>query len=180
MEIVNFFKKQEGRWFSQKTTHYLQAGKSKAGKSDLEVAYIAAHDPELPRLVQDPVRRRISFASGQPSSSNTVGGLRISHNSVVGPQNQIKTLLIAAVGDSEGQLLQRSDNSVVQISRYRWENGALIVTTEADGLIAEERWWFITDNIRMRTSVVHSGEQQTLASFCSEIRLGDVKADAKA
>lgn len=170
MEIVNFFKKQEGRWFSQKTTHYLQAGKSKAGKSDLEVAYIAANDPELQQLVQDT----------QPSSSNTVGGLRISHNSVVGPQNQIKTLLIAAVGDSEGQLLQRSDNSVVQISRYRWENGALIVTTEADGLIAEERWWFITDNIRMRTSVVHSGEQQTLASFCSEIRLGDVKADAKA
>ena len=170
MEIVNFFKKQEGRWFSQKTTHYLQAGKSKAGKSDLEVAYIAANDPELQQLVQDT----------QPSSSNTVGGLRISHNSVVGPQNQIKTLLIAAVGDSEGQLLQRSDNSVVQISRYRWENGALIVTTEADGLIAEERWWFITDNIRMRTSVVHSGEQQTLASFCSEIRLGDVKADARA
>ena len=170
MEIVNFFKKQEGRWFSQKTTHYLQAGKSKAGKSDLEVAYIAANDPELQQLVQDT----------QPSSSNTVGGLRISHNSVVGPQNQIKTLLIAAVGDSEGELLQRSDNSVVQISRYRWENGALIVTTEADGLIAEERWWFITDNIRMRTSVVHSGEQQTLASFCSEIRLGDVKADAKA
>ena len=170
MEIVNFFKKQEGRWFSQKTTHYLQAGKSKAGKSDLEVAYIAANDPELQQLVQDT----------QPSSSNTVGGLRISHNSVVGPQNQIKTLLIAAVGDSEGELLQRSDNSVVQISRYRWENGALIITTEADGLIAEERWWFITDNIRMRTSVVHSGEQQTLASFCSEIRLGDVKADAKA
>lgn len=164
MEIVNFFKKQEGRWFSQKTTHYLQAGKSKAGKSDLEVTYVPAEDPALQQLVQ--IAR----------TEEPLGGLRINHTTTVGPQSEVKSLLLAAVGTERGQLLQKGDAEVLKVSQYRWESNALVIESKDGELSVEERWWFITDNIRMRTSVIHDGDTQTLASFCSEIRLGDVKA----
>ena len=167
MQNVNFFKKQGGRWFSQRTTHYLKAGGSKAGKSDLEITYIDAGADEVIQLCDE--------ANGAAAAA--VGGLRIAQKStIVGGQarNQSTLLVAIATDESSGKLVSKpNDTSPPQISEYRLENDVLTIVTEANGLRAEERWWFITDKLRMRTNVLSDSDGQTMASFCSEIRLGD-------
>ena len=170
MQNVNFFKKQGGRWFSQRTTHYLQAGNSKAGKSDLEVTDVDAATREVEQLC----------SQANVDAKNVVGALKIVQKSTIlaGPTRTQTTLLVAiATDETNGKLVrQTTGESSTQISEYRLENEVLTVTSEVAGLQAEERWWFITDNLRMRTNVLTGDKGQVMASFCSEIRLGDVKA----
>ncbi len=169
MENVNFFKKQEGRWFSQRTTHYLKAGDSKAGKSDLEVTYVDATLGDVVQLCD----------AQNCSPKDVVGGLQVVQKStIVGGQSRSQSTLLVAIAadDLSGKLFsQTQGQDLVQASQYRFENEVLIVITEADGVRAEERWWFITDKLRMRTNVLSNDAGQIMASFCSEIRLGDIK-----
>ena len=168
MQNVNFFKKQGGRWFSQRTTHYLKAGGSKAGKSDLEITYIDANDKAVIQLCDE--------ANG--FAADAIGGLKIAQKStIVGGEARNQSTLLVAISTDEscGKLVSKpTDTSPIQISEYRLENDVLTIITEANGLRAEERWWFITDKLRMRTNVLSDADGQTMASFCSEIRLGDV------
>ncbi|MEA5462970.1 phycobiliprotein lyase [Leptothoe sp. PORK10 BA2] len=170
MQNVNFFKNQGGRWFSQRTTHYLRAGESKAGKSDLEITYVDSHGDDLVQL----------WGAENGSAEGILGGLRITQKSTIlgGQTKEQSTLLVAiATDDHSGQLLRQIDGQPPsQISQYRLENDILTVITETHGLRSEERWWFITDKLRMRTNVLSDEAGQVMASFCSEIRMGDVKA----
>lgn len=168
MQNVNFFKKHGGRWFSQRTTHYLKAGDSKAGKSDLEITDVAIDAADVTQLCQQ----------ASCDVAQVVGALRIAQKSTIiaGPSREQMTLLVAiATDDSGGKLLRQTDDQA-QTSQYRLDNDVLTITTEANGIQSEERWWFITDNLRMRTNVLTSEAGQIMASFCSEIRLGDVKS----
>ena len=170
MQNVNFFKKQGGRWFSQRTTHYLKAGESKAGKSDLEVTYVDAKADGVVQLC----------GATNYSADDALGGLLITQNSTIlgGQAREQSTLLVAIATDEyTGKLLRQTNGqSLAHTSQYRFENEVLIITTEVDGLRAEERWWFITDKLRMRTNVLSDDAGQVMASFCSEIRMGDVNA----
>ncbi|MEM6252592.1 MAG: phycobiliprotein lyase [Cyanobacteria bacterium P01_D01_bin.156] len=167
---MNFFKKQGGRWFSQRTTHYLKAGNSKAGKSDLEVMALDANADEVAQLCE-----QVNMVSGE-----VIGALKIAQKSTIlaGPTRTQNTLLVAITADqTTGKLIRQTDGeSATQISQYRLEDNVLTVTTDVNGLQAEERWWFITDNLRMRTNVLTGETGQIMASFCSEIRLGDVQS----
>ena len=170
MQNVNFFKKQGGRWFSQRTTHYLKAGESKAGKSDLEVTYVDANADGVVKLC----------GAVNCSAADSLGGLLITQKSTIlgGQSREQSTLLVAiATDENTGKLLRQTDGQPVSYtSQYRFENEVLTITTETDGLRAEERWWFITDKLRMRTNVLSDEAGQVMASFCSEIRMGDVKS----
>ncbi|MEM7064133.1 MAG: phycobiliprotein lyase [Cyanobacteria bacterium P01_B01_bin.77] len=167
MQNVNFFKKQGGRWFSQRTTHYLKAGDSKAGKSDLEITDVDIDAAEVTQLCHQ----------ANCEVDHVVGALRIAQKSTIiaGPSRDQVTLLVAIAADeNSGQLLRQTDGQM-QASPYQLENDVLTITTEVNGIQSEERWWFITENLRMRTNVLSSEVGQIMASFCSEIRLGDVK-----
>ena len=168
MQNVNFFKKQGGRWFSQRTTHYLKAGGSKAGKSDLEVTYLDAQADGIAQLCSE----------ASCSAEDALGGLQIVQKSTLSAgQTRTQSTLLAAIStdDHTGKLLRQTAGQSLSLSQYQLENDVLTVTTESEGIRAEERWWFITDNLRMRTNVLSGEAGQIMASFCSEIRLGDVK-----
>jgi aspartate-semialdehyde dehydrogenase len=169
MQNVNFFKKQGGRWFSQRTTHYLKAGESKAGKSDLEITYMDISADDVNQLCQ----------AANCSAADALGGLKILQKSTIvgGESRQQATVVVAIATDEQtGKLLRQIDGQPAsQSSQYRLENDVLTILSEVNGVRAEERWWFITDNLRMRTNVLSDDAGQIMASFCSEIRLGDVK-----
>ncbi len=170
MQNVNFFKKQSGRWFSQRTTHYLKAGSSKAGKSDLEVTYLDTNADAIVQLCDQ--------CDWTPAEA--IGGLRIVQKStILGGQTRNQSTLLVGIptDDTSGKLFSQTDgNAALQVSQYRFENEVLTIVTEFNGRRSEERWWFITERLRMRTNIVSGDAGQTMASFCSEIRLGDVSA----
>ena len=163
-DIVNFFEKLAGRWFSQRTTHYLTEQTSKAGKSDLEIDFLTSDHSSVAQLCE------------QCGVANTKAlcGLSITQKSTIegSAKQRTRTTLIVPVADTDtaGQMLY-SGTSAHKCS-YQYEQEVLTLTTEDSKASSQERWWFITDNLRMRTQMVKPKDGPELASFCSEIRMG--------
>jgi hypothetical protein len=64
---------------------------------------------------------------------------------------------------------------VVQ-GQYGFEDDVLTLTTQTPAGTVQERLWFANPNLRMRTSLFKVGDQEQMASFCSEIRMGGAPA----
>ena len=176
MEIVNFFEKLAGRWFSQRTTHALSTQQSKAGKSNLEVTYLVPEDSEVQALCEG-------------KSTAPLCGLRIEQDSTVeGDTKNIKqtTLLVPLMPESassdsaSGQILRSGGGpgKATVESTYTLEDEVLTIENNDKAANTTERMWFISDNLRMRTGITELESGLRIASFCSEIRLG-VKPPAK-
>ncbi|MEM8805414.1 MAG: phycobiliprotein lyase [Cyanobacteria bacterium P01_G01_bin.38] len=175
MEIVNFFEKLAGKWFSQRTTHDLATQQSKAGKSDLEAELLTSADADVEQLCKS--------LSVDPSF--VLCGLKVSQKSTVegNPKQQFGSALIVPLtpetgtpeGTIEGTLLSHTASHPPTQSRYSLANEVLTIETTHGTTHAQERWWFITDNLRMRTSVLEHQDGSQVASFCSEIRMGGHK-----
>ncbi|MEL6137008.1 MAG: phycobiliprotein lyase [Cyanobacteria bacterium J06626_23] len=171
MDIVNFFEKLAGRWFSQRTTHYLGAQTSKAGKSELEVDFISPDHASVTQLCE----------KAGADAAKAICGLTIAQKSTIegNATQRISTTLIVLIADESdlsGHILRSAESPLR--STYQFDNDILTLTTEDGSVHAQERWWFITDNLRMRTQTVKPTDGPELASFCSEIRLGGPKPAA--
>ena len=172
MEIVNFFEKMSGRWFSQRTTHALSTQQSKAGKSDLEVDFLSADASEVKALCESAA-----------VSISPLCGLKIHQSSTVeGDTNpkSLTTLLVplSAEKSSENDQLNGAFVRSAQLGQspqkgtYNLDDEVLTITTETEEATSTERLWFINDNLRMRTGITELSSGLRIASFCSEIRLG--------
>ncbi|MGC1308466.1 MAG: phycobiliprotein lyase [Phormidesmis sp.] len=172
MEIVNFFEKLAGRWFSQRTTHALTSQQSKAGKSDLEVAFLAADAPEVQALYQ----------KSRDNQGEPLCGLKIQQSSTIDgdPKPKVMTLLLVPLkpephenGGDRGILLRSGAPSQSKSTyTYTYDDEVLTIASEDSGNQSEERLWFINDNLRMRTGITELADGLRIASFCSEIRMG--------
>ncbi|WP_017300305.1 phycobiliprotein lyase [Nodosilinea nodulosa] len=167
MDIVNFFETLAGKWFSQRTTHDLAGQSSQAGKSNLLIEFLPATDGDLAQacapLGHDP--------------SQIACGLRIHQDSQIDGQTQKiqSTALMVIFPPTEaetGVLVQAASSSPALQGNYRLENEILTIVTPTEAGQVEERLWFVNPNLRMRTSVLKSGNTVQIASFCSEIRMG--------
>lgn len=169
MEIVNFFEKLAGRWFSQRTTHALSTQQSKAGKSDLEVEFLAAGADEVKQLCSE------------QQADSPLCGLRIQQSSTIDGDTKPKvatTLLVPLTpqekeGIYSGTILKGGAQAK---SYYTLEAEVLTIVSDGPEAHSEERMWFINENLRMRTSMTELKEGANsglrIASFCSEIRMG--------
>ena len=173
MEIVNFFEKLAGRWFSQRTTHALSTQQSKAGKSDLEVAFLASDAAEVQTLCA-------SLDESDNGSATPLCGLQIQQSSTIEGDTKpsvLTTLMVPFAPDSpasnHGKLLSSSGTTQdIKQSAYTLEDDVLTIVTKDNQAQSSERIWFINDNLRMRTGVTELADGLRIASFCSEIRLG--------
>ena len=167
MEIVNFFEKMAGRWFSQRTTHALSTQQSKAGKSDLEVEFLPPDNADVQQLCQEHSVKKAPLC-----------GLRVQQNSTIDGDTKPKVmsaLLVPLVPENSdapipGGTLIRSGAKTK--SCYALEDEVLTIASEEDGNRSTERLWFINDNLRMRTGLTELSDGLRIASFCSEIRMG--------
>ena len=170
MEIVNFFEKLAGRWFSQRTTHALSTQQSKAGKSDLEVDFLPPDTADVQQICQ------------QNNAADPLCGLRIRQSSTVEGDTKPKTmttLLVPLMPQSNaentahsGTLLSSQAEPTTYSSIYTLQGEVLTIVSDGAEARSEERLWFINDNLRMRTGMVELANGLRIASFCSEIRMG--------
>lgn len=164
MEIVNFFETLAGKWFSQRTTHYLASQESRAGQSNLQIEFLQAEDPAIRQM-----------AVGHAP----ICGLRIHQDSRMDGETQSiqsSSLMVVLPANEAGRgslLISQSGMDAVA-GEYALENQVLTLQTPAQKGQAEERLWFVNPNLRMRTSVLKVDGEVQLTSFCSEIRMGVV------
>ena len=157
MNVREFFELSAGKWFSQKTSQHLTLKQSEHGKSDLEIAILPTDNPQVIQLCQQ--------AGVEPSSA--WGGVKYSWKGTIAwdtptqtPPNQQGESIAIAIPDSlaatTGKLVYLSKNARdAQVARYTMgDDDALTLVTEHENICAEERIWFESDNVRIRTTIV--------------------------
>jgi hypothetical protein len=173
MDIVSFVETLAGKWFSQRTTHYLASQSSKAGQSNLLIEVLPATDASLVQLCE---------TQGQ-DPSHIACGLKVDQDSRMdgdtsNTQRTTLMVMLQPAANGTGVLLQANPKEPVAQGEYGLENEVLTLTTQTPNGTIQERLWFVNSNLRMRTSVFKVGDAEQMASFCSEIRMGGAPVKA--
>ena len=173
MDVVEFFERSAGKWRSQRTTHHLAFRRAEVGDSEIEVVYLSSQDPDVEELCR--------FHGVEPELA--VGGSRVTWQGTMSWDrdneggHEGKTVF-AIVPDPDnprqGRLLREKGYAeiVPVVGRFHMdETDGLILTTEYETMSSIERFWFVTPQLRLRTSTVKRFGGFSTASFCSETQM---------
>lgn len=169
MTMMDFFRKSEGVWFTQRTVHHFDAVTDESGESKLYVEVVEADDPRIALVCEaqgvDPaIARGGASFMWQPHDANQA------------PNPDQAAVLVDIPDDETGQSgrLLRNQGYVEKIpviSRYWFgRDNILTIDTDYESNQGQERCWFITDNFRVRVSTVRMVNGVYLMTYCSERR----------
>jgi CpeS-like protein len=183
MDIQEFFQLCDGKWVSQRTTHYPIEQKNQSDRSDLWIAFADATDPDVVGLCQE-----VSVDSAQ-----AYGGLKIRWSEVAEAyQSRLKkkqegSALLVPIKNlstpTSGRMIRKLGSDAITGSFSFGTDEALTIVISANGLVTEERLWFASPNLRLRSSFTQQEDGAIcITSFCSEIRMAAAanKSDSEA
>jgi hypothetical protein len=178
MDINEFFQLSAGKWFSQRTSHHLAFKQSEGGKSDLKIEILDKQDPTVVQLcAQYDVDPELALCGARVTWDGTMEWDEEKH---IG-----STVLVPIANPeqpNEGQLLREmgyAEKAPVAGRYIMGSDDALTLITEYETMYSEERLWFASPNLRLRTSILKRFGGFSMASFCSEIRMGGTQAIPK-
>ena len=169
MDIKAFLNLCTGNWFSQRTNYNLSEEKTESSKADLSITMISSEESQIAQLCQ---QYRID-----PQQS--LGGLLYSWDNSVdwGKPKQQGSSLMVFVEDTEdttkGKLITNATlkPDVKSVGTYiLGQDEALTLTINTEDIHVEERLWFASENLRLRTNVIKNSTGITRTTFYSEIR----------
>ncbi len=169
MDIKEFLELSTGNWFSQRTSYNLEREKFENNKSEITIEMLSQDHPEVVKLCeQHKINPNVSLGGIKASWDNSVDW---------GKAKQKGSTLVIPIPDADrpqvGKLLQAMGNLQKTLIAGRYIMGddrALTLIVEQGITYSEERLWFASPNLRLRTSIVkHAGGFST-TSFYSEIR----------
>jgi hypothetical protein len=179
MDAQEFFQLSAGKWFSQRTSHHLAFKQSESGKSDLIIEMLAQDDPEVIKLCE---QYKIDPALAW-------GGARVGWNGTMewDEEKHTGSTVMVPIADpdkpNEGKLLREvgyAEKTPVAGRYIIGSDDAMTLITEYETMYSEERIWFASNNLRLRTSILKRFGGFSMASFCSEIRMGGTQPPEKA
>jgi CpeS-like protein len=169
MTMMDFFRKSEGVWFTQRTVHHFDTVADQSGESKLYVGVLTLDDPRVKAICEaqgiDP-----GIAKGGASF------MWQEHDDDKEPDPDRAAVLIDVPDDETGRSgkLLRNQGYVERIpvvSRYWFgQDGILTIDTEYETNQGQERCWFMTDDFRVRVSTVRMLNGVYLMTYCSERR----------
>lgn len=169
MTMMDFFRKSEGVWFTQRTVHHFDSVADQSGESKLYVGVITLDDPRIKAICEqqgiDPMK-----ANGGASF------MWQEHEDDREPNPDQAAVLVDVPDDQTGRSgkLLRNQGYVERIpvvSRYWFgKDGILTIDTEYESNQGQERCWFMTDDFRVRVSTVRMMNGVYLMTYCSERR----------
>ncbi len=174
MDIKKFLDLCHGNWFSQRTNYHLKSEKTENSKADIVIEFVSPEDSGVVQLCQ----------THQINPQLSIGAIAKSWNNAPDwgkPKQQGSSLVVLIPNrnsDQEGKILQAIYQTPITSNTGSYilgEDKALTLIIEAKDFVVEERLWFASDNLRLRTIITKDvwGKMQT--TFYSEIR----KAPAK-
>lgn len=167
MDIQAFLELCVGQWFSQRSSYQFEDQKAESHKSELTIEWLGTNHSIFTSLCQE---HRID-------PNQAIGGQQISwkHSSDWGASQQTGTATILVIPDNNnsqvGQILQLISSQPSTKGTYRLgEDEALTLIIDRDDFSFEERLWFASPNLRLRTSLIKSKQGYNRTAFYSEIR----------
>ena len=176
MTIEQFVAQSSGKWRSMRSGHSLAFQQFEEVLSEVVIEELSKEDPGVKQLLESSLAKehdKCSISSPfkmewcaesdwEPDDPSEVS----SGSCIIVPLAKDKSsgTLIRSVGYAESE---------AAISEYHFlDDGTFTLTTQYEQSIAEERIWFVSENVRCRSSVLRtsagSGILQT--SFASEVR----------
>ncbi|HTL89831.1 MAG TPA: phycobiliprotein lyase [Leptolyngbya sp.] len=171
MDIVEFLQQSAGKWLSMRTSHQSAFKQQEGGKSTIEIELLEKSDPAVIQLcAQYKVDPETALCGARVMWDGTMEGS--------GEKRAGSTVLVP-IADSEnpasGKLLREmgyGDKAPVAGRYEMTENNELTLTTEDDTMYSKERFWFESPTVRFRHSILKRFDGFSMASFCSEVRMG--------
>ncbi|WP_448604427.1 phycobiliprotein lyase [Thermoleptolyngbya sp.] len=174
MDIIEFFEQSSGKWFSQRTSHHLAFKQTESGKSDIVIDLLSKDDPAVVALCQQyEIDPALALCGARVTWDGTMEWDKEKHEG---------STVIVPVADadqpSEGKMLREqgyAEKAPVAGRYVMGDDDSLTLITEYETMYSEERLWFASPNLRLRTSILKRFGGFSMATFCSEIRMGGAK-----
>lgn len=173
MDINKFLEQNEGKWFSQRTIYNLNQETAENSKSNLSIELLKPDNEMLVKLCQQQ----------EINPTAAIGAIKTNwDNSIDGGKKAEKgtNLLVLIANDEqtqEGKILLSNQNKTASVGSYvLGEDEALTLILKENKLQSQERIWFVSPNLRLRTSLIKQGDKFISTSFYSEIRRLNVES----
>ena len=174
MDGLTFFQNSSGKWKSQRTTHHLPFRRAETGGSEIKVETLEKNDAKIIEICE--------MHAFSPELS--VGGSYVTWDGAMqwdkDDENHQGETVFALIPDEnnpqKGKLLrERGYAEIVPVAgEYHLDHeDALVLTTEYETMTISERFWFVSDDIRLRVSTVQRFGGFNTATFCIEVREND-------
>jgi hypothetical protein len=171
MDGMEFFQRSAGEWRSLRTTHHLPFRRAETGDSQINVEALTAEHPKIKEICE--------IHAINPDLS--AGGAFVEwHASMEWDQedeNHQGSTVFALVPEKndarQGKLLrERGYAEIVPVigEYYLDDEDALVLITEYETMSIFERFWFVNENIRVRSSTVKRFGGFNTATFSVESR----------
>lgn len=167
--MMEFFRKSEGKWYTERSVHHFDVVADESGKSNLIVKVVELDDPR--------VKQACDFQGIDPDQAKGGGSFSWQDNlEEKEPDPNYAAVLIDVPDDDtgrSGKLIRDKGyvDGLPVISRYWFgEDGILTINTDYDNNQGQERCWFLTDDFRVRVSTVQMLNGVSLMAYCSERR----------
>ncbi len=173
MKIEEFFLKSVGEWNSMRSGHSLAFQEFEEIRSRITIIPTELNDSKVVKLIKDNLitadQVKTAFLINWEANSDWEDEKRkesSSGESILIPIEFSKT---------EGKIIrsQGYTENIRLISLYKLLNdGTLIIYSNYNDISTEERIWFISNNVRSRSSVTRASHSQAIlqTSYASEIR----------
>ena len=169
MNMMDFFRKSEGKWYTERSVHHFDATSDESGESNLIVKVVELNDPRVEEVCQ--------VQGIDPALAKGGGSFSWQDNLEEKEPNPNYAAILIDVPDDEtgrsGKLIRNKGyvDGLPVISRYWFgEDGILTINTDYDNNQGQERCWFLTNDFRVRVSTVQMLNGVSLMAYCSERR----------
>lgn len=169
MTMMDFFRKSEGTWFSQRTVHHFDSVADESGESNLIIQVLSQNDPRVIEVCQNQ----------DVDPQGVAGGASFMWQDNLDDQapNPNYAAILVDIPNSQtghsGKFLRNRGyvEGIPVVCRYHFApDGVLTIATEYEKNQGQERCWFITDHFRVRVSTVKMMNGVNLMTYCSEHR----------
>jgi hypothetical protein len=171
-DAKDFFQRSEGKWRSQRTTHHLPFRRAESGGSEINVEFLEVGNEKIAAIC----------AMHNIDPQTAIGGAFVSWDGSMAWDKENEehqgTTVFALIPDSEdlrkGKLLrERGYAEIVPVAgEYHLDSeDGLVLVTEYETMSIIERFWFVSPDLRLRSSTVKRFGGFNTATFCAESRV---------
>ena len=173
MQIEQFFLKSVGEWNSMRSGHSLAFQEFEDIRSKIKIIPAQTNDPRVIKLVKD------NFINNNAKIKAFL--INWEAKSEWGDENQKENLSGESIlvplemSKKEGKIIRSVGytEAIQVVSLYKFlEDGTLIINSTYNQIFTEERIWFVSNNLRSRSSVTRALDSLAIlqTSYASEIR----------
>ena len=160
MKLQEFLEQNEGKWFAQRTNYYVEQDHFENGKTEITVELLSPNSSEITALCQN----------NQVDQSRILRGMKSSWASSSETQTNVILVFSAQKNEQEGQFYQSGSAGLVTGRYFLAQDDALTLSAKEKNTAFEERLWFASPNLRLRTSFLQTETGINTTAFYSEIR----------